>query len=81
MRPRILVCSYECPVPAHGGYRLRVLHLARLLAQTGAVTVAALGDVPDHHDEPFALVGIPPFSRISIKLLTKPEPSTLKEIR
>ncbi len=64
MRPRILVCSYECPVPAHGGYRLRVLHLARLLAQTGAVTVAALGDVPDHHDEPFALVGIPhDFSR------------------
>lgn len=58
MAPRILVCSYEPPVPPHGGYRLRVLHLARLLAGVGEVTVAALGEVPATHDEPFTLVGI-----------------------
>lgn len=56
---RILVCSYEPPVPAHGGYRLRVLHLARLLALGGDVTVAALddGSDPGHGlaDEPFTL--------------------------
>lgn len=58
MAPRILVCSYEPPVPPHGGYRLRVLHLARLLAGVGDVTVAALGEVPAAHDEPFELVGL-----------------------
>ena len=58
MAPRILVCSYEPPVPPHGGYRLRVLHLARLLAGVGDVTVAALGEVPAAHDEPYELVGL-----------------------
>ncbi|MCB1016384.1 MAG: glycosyltransferase [Acidimicrobiales bacterium] len=51
-------------MPAHGGYRLRVRHLARLLARAGDVTVAALGDAPESHDEPFDLVGVPhDFSR------------------
>jgi len=64
VRRRILVCSYEPPVPAHGGYRLRVLHLARLLAGAGDVTVAALGEAPEAPDEPFDLVGVPhDFSR------------------
>lgn len=58
MAPRILVCSYESPVPPHGGYRLRVLHLARLLARVGDVTVAALGEAPADHDEPFELVAV-----------------------
>lgn len=58
MAPRILVCSYESPVPPHGGYRLRVRHLARLLAGVGDVTVAALGEVPAAHDEPFELIGL-----------------------
>jgi len=58
LAPRILVCSYESPVPPHGGYRLRVLHLARLLARVGDVTVAALGEAPVDHDEPFRLVGV-----------------------
>lgn len=56
--PRILVLSYESPVPPHGGYRLRVLHLARLLAADGDVTVAALGDARADPHEPFALVGV-----------------------
>ena len=65
---RILLCSYEPPVPAQGGYRLRVLHLARLLSQVGEVTVAALDDGADPGDdlleEPFTLRRIPhDFSR------------------
>ncbi len=59
MAPRILFLSYESPVPPHGGYRLRVLHLARLLAAHGDLTVATLGEVPVEHDEPFTLVGVP----------------------
>lgn len=63
-RVRSLVLCYESPVPAHGGSQLRVLHLARLMAATGDVTVAALGPVPEEHPEPFTLVGVEhPFSR------------------
>lgn len=75
MAPRILVCSYESPVPPHGGYRLRVRHLARLLAATGDVTVAALGDVPGDHDEPYELVGVPhDFSRRRALLRSRRRP-------
>ena len=56
---RSLVLAYESPVPPHGGYRLRILHLARALAGLGPVEVAALGDVGDAAGEPFELVGVP----------------------
>ena len=54
-----LVLAYESPVPPHGGYRLRILHLARALAGLGPVEVAALGEVGDASGEPFSLVGVP----------------------
>ena len=54
-----LVLAYESPVPPHGGYRLRILHLARTLTSLGPVEVAALGEVGDASDEPFSLVGVP----------------------
>lgn len=55
---RALVLAFETPLPAHGGSRLRMLHLARQLATIADVEVAALGDVPSA-DEPFRLTGIP----------------------
>ena len=51
--------AFETPLPAHGGYRLRVLHLARQLATAATVDVVALGEVPAAADEPFALHGVP----------------------
>jgi glycosyltransferase involved in cell wall biosynthesis len=66
-RAPTLVMAYESPVPPHGGYRLRILHLARVLAAAGQdVHVAALGPVPPaaEVDEPFRLEGVPhDFSR------------------
>ena len=56
---RALVLAFETPLPAHGGSRLRMLHLARQLASVADVDVAALGDVPPAPAEPFHLVGIP----------------------
>ena len=63
---RILVLAYESPVPPHGGYRLRILHLARLLVEGGHdVEVATLGPVPSEPTgESFTLRGVPhDFSR------------------
>jgi glycosyltransferase involved in cell wall biosynthesis len=56
----VLLLATESPVPAHGGYALRLLHQARALAGAGLgpVTVLALGPVPDQADEPFTLVGV-----------------------
>lgn len=56
---RALVLTTETPLPPNGGYRLRVLHLARQLTQAAPVEVAALGPVPDAAGEPFSLIGVP----------------------
>lgn len=56
---RSLVLAFETPVPAHGGYRLRVLHLARQLAAESEVDVVALGEVGGADHEPFRLLGVP----------------------
>ena len=58
-RTKTLVLSCETPVPPNSGYRLRVLHLARRLAEAGDVDVAGLGPVPDDGREPFRLRGVP----------------------
>jgi polysaccharide biosynthesis protein PslH len=51
--------AFETPLPAHGGSRLRMLHLARQLARRVDLDVAALGPVPDAPEEPFALTSVP----------------------
>lgn len=44
-------------MPANSGSRLRVLHLARALAQVASVDLAVLGDPGGADGEPFRLVG------------------------
>lgn len=56
---KVLVLAFETPLPAHGGSRLRMLHLARQVARYAEVDVAALGPVPPSPEEPFELVGVP----------------------
>jgi glycosyltransferase involved in cell wall biosynthesis len=54
---KVLVLSGESPLPANSGSRLRVLHLARALAQVADVDLAVLGEVNGTPAEPFRLVG------------------------
>ena len=54
---RVLVLAGESPVPANSGIRLRVLHLARALAEAANVELAVLGAPGDADGEPFDLVG------------------------
>lgn len=56
---RTLIITPESPLPANSGSRLRVLHLARQLAGSSEVEIAALGPVPASPAEPFELVSVP----------------------
>jgi len=64
---RILMLAPETPVPATSGVRLRMLHVARALADSADLVLAVLGDVPDH-EEPFPILG------------TRPAPSRLRAL-
>ena len=56
---KLLVAAFDTPLPAHGGSRLRMLHLTRQLALAADVEMVALGPVPPDADEPFPIVGVP----------------------
>lgn len=56
---RTLILAGESPLPPRSGLRLRVLHLARQLAVSTNVELAALGAAEPAHAEPFSLTSIP----------------------
>lgn len=56
VRPRTLILASESPLPPHSGVRLRILHVARQIAQTADVDLAVLGPTEAADEEPFELI-------------------------
>lgn len=80
---RVLVLAPEPPVPARSGLPLRILHLARALAQENELDVVALaGEPAPATAEPFHLAHLPgEWSRVRSAVRAAWEPSPVAQTR